>query len=157
LVLVVVVLQNNSLGFVLSAAYKPDLILIVVLWAGLRTNPIPGMFFAFSLGILADLLSGSPTGLFAVIYCVVYVVCGFLNATLDIDRPAVRSAAAFGACLLAAAAVVIMRWLSGPVGFGKEAAQWVFAKSLITGLACLIVFPVVDRFWMGYCRIVGVR
>ena len=101
------------------------------------------------------MLSGSPTGLFALIYCLLFVTCGFLHSTLRIDVLSGKAVTVFGASLAAGGIVFLARWLSGPLELGWSVSQWVLLKSIVAAMASLVVFPVVDRMWAGFSRLVG--
>jgi len=153
----VMVLQTISGGLVIPAEYKPDLMLILVLWAAVRSSLLIGLGFAFISGLFLDLFSGAPAGLFALINCLVFVATGSLNSRFAMDRVSARTISVFGASLLAALLVVSLRWATGPVELGARTMQWIVAKSAISALASLLLFPVLDKFWTGYCRIIGAR
>ncbi|MDQ7783220.1 MAG: rod shape-determining protein MreD [Desulfomonilaceae bacterium] len=155
--LVVVIVQVASIGFVVPAAYKPDIMLILVVWAGIRLEAVPGIVLAFFGGIVVDIFSGSPTGLFALVYCLTFVASGSANSTFDIDTPVGRALVVFVAALLTGVFVVLTRWFAGPLGAGTYAVPAALAKSLITGLTSLAVFPLLDRSWAGYEKLVGER
>jgi len=150
-------LQTTSFGFLVRGAYKPELMMILVVWASLRISFLKGAGFAFLSGIFVDMLSGSPIGLCALIYTILFVVCGYFNATFDIDYPMGRALTIFLATLAAGWAVMLMRWLDAPLGFGWQAVSWVLLKSLATAVAALVVLPVLDRLWTGISGVVGVR
>ncbi len=149
------ILQTTSLAFLVPAAYKPDVILILVGWASLRMPFSVAAGFAFVAGILVDLLSGSPIGLFAIIYCLVFLSYGYSHATFHLEGLAAQAVLIFILTLASGGVVLFMRFLGGPVGFGWNAAQWFLLKSLFTGLASVLVFPLVDRLRAGYTRLVG--
>jgi rod shape-determining protein MreD len=149
------VLQTTSWAFVIPAAYKPDLILILILWASFRMRFVTGVCFAFAAGAAVDMLSGSPLGLFATIYCLLFVACGFLDSTFRIDDLSGKAVTVFGSTLAIGGIVFLVRWLSSPFEWAWSASQWVLLKSLIAAMASLIVFPAIDRLWAGYSRLVG--
>jgi rod shape-determining protein MreD len=149
------VLQTTSWAFVIPAAYKPDLILILVLWASFRMPFVTGVGFAFAAGAAVDLFSGAPFGLFATFYCILFAACGFLDSTFRIDSLSGKAVTVFGSTLAAGGIVFFVRWLSGPFEWNWSASQWVLLKSLIAAVASLLVFPVIDRVWAGYSRLVG--
>jgi rod shape-determining protein MreD len=151
----VLVLQTTSWGFLVPAAYKPDLALILVLWVSLRMTFAIGAGFAFAVGLAIDILSGSPTGLFALIYCLLFATCGFLHSTFRIDVLSGKAVTVFGSTLAAGAIVFLVRWLSGPFELGWSVSQWVLLKSVVAAMASLAVFPVVDRVWAGFSRLVA--
>jgi len=150
-------LQTTFLGLFFPFAHKPDLVLVLVVWVSLRMTLVSGMTFTFIAGILMDTLSGSPTGLFALVYCIVFVSCNYLNATFEIDGLWGRAIAVCIASLFGAVVVLLTRWSGGPVGFGFDVVRWVLLKSIITGLASMVMIPLMDRFWGGYSRVVGLR
>lgn len=155
--MVALFIQVTSLDFLFTTQYKPDLILILVVWAGLRMTPAAGILFAFVSGILVDFLSGSPAGLFALIYCLVFVCCGYVNANFDMQTLLGYLLTLFVATIFAGGTVLLLRRSLGPVEFGLGAVRWYFLKSIVTGIAAVFVIPFVDRLWDGYGRLVGVR
>jgi len=155
--LVALALQSTSFGFLVRGACKPEVMMILVVWASLRTSFLKGAVFAFLSGLCVDLLSGSPIGLCALIYTILFVVCGYLHATFDIDYPAGRAFTILLASLAVGWAVMLMRWVDAPPGFGWQAVSWVMLKSLTTAVAALVVFPVMDRIWTGLSGVIGVR
>lgn len=150
-------IQTASVGFLMPVQYKPDLFMILVVWASLRMTIGTGMAFAFVAGLTVDLLSGAPTGLFALIYCISFVACDTVNATFAVDRPAGRAVTVFAATGLSGAAVLLARWLAGPVEADMHTLLWIVAKSIVTGLTSVAVFPILDRSWTGYTHLVGAR
>jgi rod shape-determining protein MreD len=149
------ILQTTSLAFLIPVGYKPDLILVLVAWGSLRMPFTVAAGFAFLAGILIDLLSGSPMGLFAIIYCAIFVMCGYCQATLQLEGPVAQGLVIFCLTLISGAVALLTRWIAGPVEFGWHAAQWIMLKSLFTGFASAILLPLLDRLRKGYIRLVG--
>lgn len=154
--LVLLILQTTAVGFMIPARFKPDLVLVLVSWAGLRLALLPGMGFSFGIGILVDLMSGSPVGLFALIYSLVFVVLGYLDATFDIDRPLGQAIAVFGATLFSGMAVLSVSWLSGPLEFTVHSAWEMLLKAFVGGLAAVVMIPALDRIRSGSTKLLGV-
>jgi len=154
--LVLLILQTTAVGFLIAARYKPDLVLVLVSWAGLRLALLPGIGFSFGIGALTDLMSGSPMGFFSLIYSVVFLACSYLNATFDIDRHIGRAVTVFGATLFSAVVVLFMRWLSEPLELGPYTAWGILVKSLITSLAAVVMIPALDRLRTGSTKLIGV-
>jgi rod shape-determining protein MreD len=153
----VLAVQTACMSSFVTASYKPDLFLVFVFWTGLRFPFIPGVGLAFAGGLFVDLLSGSPVGLFAIIYCSTFVACGYLNAVFQIDTPAGRAVTIFAAALASAGIVVLARTLTGPSGVGWNSLLWFASKSLITALSSLALFPPADRLRTAYFHLMGVR
>jgi rod shape-determining protein MreD len=153
---VCLLLQTGSFGLHAPMGFKPDLLLIVTAWAAVRLNFTSGIFFSFLAGAATDLFSGSPTGLFAIVYCLVFVYCGYFQEILRIDGNLPRAVLVFTAALGAGLISVLARWVEGPVGFGWVAGGWILFRALVTGAASLVVFPLLDWSRAGFDR-VGVR
>jgi rod shape-determining protein MreD len=153
----VLALQCTSLGFVVPSAYKPDLFLVLVVWSSLRVPFLAGVGTAFLGGLSVDLLSGSPAGLFAVIYCSTFIACGFLNSVFQMDTPAGRTLTVFVATLSSAGVVLMVRMLTVSADVGSHSLIWFVEKSAITAGSCLLLFPLMDRFRRAYVSLVGTR
>ncbi|MEW6114014.1 MAG: rod shape-determining protein MreD [Thermodesulfobacteriota bacterium] len=152
---VVLILQTTSLAFTVSPEYKPDLALILVVWAALRLDFLVGAGFAFILGMTVDVLSGSHLGVFALTYCAIFLACAHMHTTFQVDSPLGRVIMALAGCLVAGAGVAVIRWVEGPPGFGWNALLWLTAKPIITGASVLLVFPALERLHSGYLRVAG--
>lgn len=155
--LIGLVIQTAPSSTKIWFGFKPDLILILVVWAGLRVPLISGLGFAFVAGTVTGLLSGAPPGFFALIYSLVLVVCGNLNARVHIDNIIGRSWTIFGATLASGGAVLLARWSESDLDLGRHAVGWIFMKSLVTALVSLALFPFLEWFWSGYSRMAGER
>ncbi len=151
------VIQTTSFGFLADAEYKPDLMLIIVAWASLRIPFLAGVGVAFCGGILMDLFSGCPSGLFSIIYCLVLVLFGYMDSKFQVDTNTAKVTMIFIATLAAGCMVLLMRRAGGPIEFGWHVVQWVIVKSGVTAAASAIILPLLDKLWWGYSRLVGTR
>ncbi len=151
----ILVIQTAWIGFLTPVSYKPDLMMIMVVWASLRTDFLPGALFSFLGGALIDATSGSPSGLFPIIYCMAFIVCGFYNALLQMDSPPGRIVAIFGFSAVSSILALALRYFTGPVQVSFMVLIWVLLRSLFTGLASVVVFPMLDKLFRGYVRLVG--
>jgi rod shape-determining protein MreD len=150
-------LQTALIGFIIPGDYKPDLILSLVVWAGLRATYVAGVGFAFVIGLCVDTLSGSPTGFFALIYCLAFVASGYVDSVVPIDDPIGWAVTVFLASVVSGCLVLMMRWFAGPLGFSGYTVMWIAGKSLVTGGFAVALLPCLDKAWAGYSRIVGER
>jgi rod shape-determining protein MreD len=151
------VIQTTSLGFLADAEYKPDLILIIVAWASLRIPFLIGVGVAFCGGILMDLFSGCPSGLFSIVYCLVLLLFGYMDSKFQVGTNTAKVTMIFIATLASGCMVLLMRRAGGPTEFGWHIVQWVIVKSGITAAASAIILPLLDKLWWGYSRLVGTR
>ncbi|MDY0300534.1 MAG: rod shape-determining protein MreD [Trichlorobacter sp.] len=63
LIILAVVLQTSILPHYIIAAYKPDLLLVIMVYLALRTPANHTVFSAYLLGLLKDVLGGIYLGL----------------------------------------------------------------------------------------------
>lgn len=147
--------QTTTLIFVSSPVVKPDIVLIIVIWAATRFGFNEGILFSFSAGLLTDSLSGAPTGLFAFLYCVFFLACRYLDATTDLETHGARFVVAFVMCILEGISVLASRYMAGPFGVGMALALSVLAKAVFTGLLAAMFMPLLDRLWVERSRLSG--
>jgi len=150
-------LQTTSVCFLIPSPFKPDFFLILVYWTSLRLPFAFGVALCFGGGMLVDLLSGSPLGLFALLYCLVLVSCGYLNTVFEMDTPITRAVIILAAALASAGIVLSTRSLLGPLDMGWHSLVQVMEKSLSTSLVSVAIFPAVDRFRVAYLNLIGAR
>lgn len=150
-------LQTTAVCSVVPSAYKPDLFLILVYWTSLRLPFAIGVALCFGGGILVDLLSGSTMGLFALLYGVVFISCGYLNTVFEIDTPMTRAVIILIAALANSGIVLFMRALVHATDFGLHSMLWALVKALSTSVVSLAVFPALDRFRTAYVSLMGER
>ena len=85
---IALLLAQALVRMILPAFVQPDLVLVYALAMGLRGGGLQGLLLAFGAGFVADVLSGSPPGLFA-------LLCGTAcAATRLLDRALYLRAAA---------------------------------------------------------------
>lgn len=77
-----VLLQTTLLPLVLPPGFVPNLLLVQVVWLGLRQGGAGGSVGAFLLGYFLDTFSGTILGTNAVAFTVVYLVVHALGRTL---------------------------------------------------------------------------
>ncbi len=147
--------QLSSWGFLVSQAYKPDLVLVLVIWAAFRLAFLHGLFFSFFAGLAVDHLSGAPPGLFTVLYSLVFVCCGSLGSTVRTEEWSMRAMMMASATALTGVAVLAVRWLLTPDAVEAGVLQLIAVKSLGTALAGLAIFAGIDWLHTRYNRVVG--
>lgn len=86
LVLGIVLLQTSVLPQYLVALYKPDLLLILMVFLALRAPVSTSLPAAYGLGLLKDCLSGLYLGLNAFSFLLVYLVLKTLSDRLYVQN-----------------------------------------------------------------------
>jgi rod shape-determining protein MreD len=152
-----IVLQVSCLGFVVPPLYKPDVLLVLVVWSGMRLPMTYALPFAFALGLVVDQFSGSPPGLFGTLYSLIGMVCRFAESGFRVDTRSGRCTLVFFAMMFCAVGVFMSRWIYGPLEVGTAVAGWMAAKIVLTTVVSLVVFPVLDKVRWNYLRLVGER
>ncbi|MBI5571038.1 MAG: rod shape-determining protein MreD [Desulfomonile tiedjei] len=153
----VLALQTTWMGFLMPVAYKPDVFLILVIWTSLRMPFMIGIGLAFAGGIFVDIFSGAPAGLFAIVYCLIFVMGCYLDGLFRIDTRLGRAMTVLMATLVSGAAVLLWSVVVGSAEYSGYVLSWALAKSVMTAMASLLVFPVLDRAWGVYTTLIGTR
>ena len=128
----------------LPPGLRPDLLLLMALYAGLRAPRPDALRAAWVAGLLKDLLSAGPLGLYALLYLGVAFAVGRLVEWLSARSALVQGVTAFAAFLLTegvallALAVRANLWPSGAVG------EW-FTGALVTAAAAPFFVRIADR------------
>jgi rod shape-determining protein MreD len=94
------VLGQVFLSAMLPPQVRPDLLLVFALAMGLRSGGTRGLFLAFALGFVADVLSGSPLGLFALLRGTACALTRVLDRALYLRAPLPWTAYVAGYTLL---------------------------------------------------------
>ncbi len=153
--LVVLGIQVSRLGLQMPAAYKPDLMMVTVVWSSLRVRYAAGAGYAFVAGLLVSVFSGAPTGLFSLVYCLVFALSWYVNSTFHVDRPLGWALLLFIGAWLGGAVIAAVRVLEVPSGMDWSMMTWMVLKALTTVLCGVVLMLVMDGLWKGYCRIMG--
>lgn len=97
-------LQGSVLARIPAPGGPPDLVLVVVVGFGLAAGPLEGAAIGFAAGLLTDLLSDHPLGLYALVFAVTGYFCGL--AGHDSERSALRPLVVVGAATVGATLLV---------------------------------------------------
>jgi rod shape-determining protein MreD len=82
---VCILLQSTILGRVAIRGVRPDLALIVLIFASMRRGPMVGQVSGFATGFLEDLMNVSPLGFHSLLRTVIGYVYGLLSGNVFID------------------------------------------------------------------------
>lgn len=149
------VVESSILGNIFPMEFKPDLTLLIVVWIGLKRAYVPGLIAVFLLGVVEDLLSGAPLGLFPVIYLAVFMFSVYVSVNFDVDQLGAGLSVALLACSVSFSLIFLARWLIGQISFEPEIIKIVIVKTILSSLSLIILKPVLDGVWKGYSRLMG--
>jgi rod shape-determining protein MreD len=95
---------------------RPNLVLVAVLFIALNAPRDAALLGCFSMGLLQDLLSGHPPGLFALAYGLVALLVAGSQQGVSRDHPAVQGVLALVAGLITAIVLSVHAWVrpAGP-------------------------------------------
>ncbi len=83
-----IVIQTSVLPVYIDGLFKPDLLLILMVFISLRYQNVPGgALIAWLLGLLKDLFSGLYTGLNAFAFLAIYLVIKHIADRLYTESP----------------------------------------------------------------------
>jgi rod shape-determining protein MreD len=86
LALVLLALQQ-LVASTLPESFRPDFLLVLALALGLRSSATGALLLAFALGFAVDLLSGSPTGTYALLRGTACALTRLADRTLYLRSP----------------------------------------------------------------------
>lgn len=153
--LVSLIVQCCVLGEIFPFEYKPDLSLLVVIWLGINSDYFFGLFSVFILGIVVDMLSGAPAGLFSVIYLLAFIFSAYVGQNFDVERLGSGWSVTILTCFLVFCLCFLARWLSGQIVFEALIVKIIIFKTILTTLGLIVVKPLLDGIWKGYCKVIG--
>ncbi|HWG73557.1 MAG TPA: rod shape-determining protein MreD [Acidimicrobiales bacterium] len=126
------------------AGVAPDIMLLLVICAGLAGGPEQGAFVGFSAGLLADLLlTDTPFGLSALTMCLVGFAVGVLRSAVLREGWVLTPAVAFIATGLGVVAFLGFGDLVGQTQLAAEGRAWLVKVALVEGIdAAVLSIPV---------------
>lgn len=134
--------QSAVISQLFPSSLKPDLMLILITHLGVTSSPFAGGILVLFCGFLYDSFSGSPFGLFILIYLCIFFFLKLLSKFLILGETfwsriiLVALSMAFQTLLLIlfSATLGILENLLLP------AMNWVFPQALLTCAACWPLF-----------------
>jgi rod shape-determining protein MreD len=132
-----ILLQSTILGKIAIRGVRPDLALIVLIFAAMRRGPMVGQVSGFAAGFLEDVMNVSPLGFHSLLRTVIGFMSGLLAGNVFID-PFLMP------ILLTVVATILKGFLSGIV-------------SAIFGIASSGFITFTGRLWIevGYNGVIA--
>jgi len=144
--ILVVALQTAIADIVFSGRLIVEISLIAVIYAGFRLEPLKGAALAFACGFTLDCLVGSISGLFTLIYLIIFVVSYAVSLIMDTQKLHLVGLCGFVFALLEETLVMLFYKLI----LHSEAMTSIFFVSLpqamIIGLCTPAFFYLMRRF-----------
>ncbi|MBI3664896.1 MAG: rod shape-determining protein MreD, partial [Acidobacteria bacterium] len=120
-------------------------LLITIYLALLRRNPVAGLTLGMVIGLLQDILSHGPVGLYGIIKTVIGYICSSLTTVLEVESLAARAVLVFVFYLVHQ----IFFWTMQRALLGQSAVfvwQRTLLLAAINTLLAVAVYRLLDRF-----------
>lgn len=154
-VFVLAVLQTTLVPMLLPGWLHPDMLMATVVLTGLFFQPASGALYAFGLGYLQDLMTGSMVGLFTFDRLVIYLA-GYWLAGQFYAKSAPAQAILVG---MLSIFDFFLLWLLGSIFSGGESivpSFWqVIPRSVSSAVFGLALFFPISMIWEGGQRELG--
>jgi rod shape-determining protein MreD len=146
LALALLLLQSALVELLPPSLPAPAFGVLVALHVGLspRWSRTGQVLLAFFTGYLFDLCAGAPHGTHALVYTVTALLVGPLGRRVAVRSFLARTAASFGATLVAGLAVVTIRAIVSRSG-GFAGLRWVPVEATFTALVGPVVLGLLER------------
>jgi rod shape-determining protein MreD len=118
-----------------GAGARPDLVLFAVIFIAIHAPRDAALLGAFTIGLVKDMTTLSPLGLYAIAYSVVGMFVVSAQEYVYRAHPVTHATLGFVGSLLAGAVVLIHGWIKGPPASLGE----VFGSALYTALLAPLI------------------
>lgn len=150
---VLIPIESVLVKYLGLSVVRIDATVALIAFLALRAGLVEGALSAFVAGYLLDMMCGRPTGLYTFLGVLTFLLARLADSFVEVRKPSsfavFAMGAAFGHGLLAA----FFSWLISKDGrvftTSLEGIHW---SVLWTGLAALLLFPLLDRLIKGDSR-----
>jgi rod shape-determining protein MreD len=120
---------------------KPDLVLLAVIFIAINAPREPALLGAFLMGMMTDLVSGSPLGLYALSYALVAMFTVSTQEIVYREHPITHFSLAFFGSLLMGAIAMIHGWFHA----ARLPPTLLFASAVYTAALAPILLGIMQR------------
>lgn len=148
LVLAAVVLQVAVLPVFVRPSFKPDLLLVIMVFMALRASFEVGALLSWLLGMLNDVCSGLYLGLDAITFLVVFIVIRSVSGRLYADSALLFVLAVAGATLAGFSLnLLLLVMFTASPGIAYSMVSDIIPRLLVNSFIASLVtlFPEFDR------------
>ncbi len=134
LAVLLAVIQTTLIGELDFLEGRPDLLLVLVILIGIRAEWRSASIFGWTVGVLKDVLSGTPFGTYSILYMAAAFLCSTAAESTFIEHPITRAVLSFGAAIGINAACILFTGPSAanlPVYAFRAVVSSLFAPLLV--------------------------
>jgi hypothetical protein len=137
-------------------ASVPAVTMVLVAFLALRATLLEGAFSCFTVGYLLDLMSGQPTGLYTFLAVASFLVGRVVSNLVDVRTPFTFALFTMGGDAAHGLLATFFTWMVAKDGSGvPELLKGLPLQVLLTGLAALVLHPLLRRLERGQERPMG--
>jgi rod shape-determining protein MreD len=152
LIFAAIVLQVSVLPVHIADPFKPNLLILFVVFMGLREGPAWGTL-AFVLGLLHDVFSGLYLGLNAFSYLIIFLLLSLAADRLYTDRRSLMILGTFSATMVNGLfSLLLLLLFSSSHGIYASLLEGLVPQSLMNALAASVVFTFTPLARVGDVR-----
>lgn len=140
-IFVLIIIQKNLVELIGLTEHniQPDIVIIAIVYIGIRRGQIYGSLFGFGAGLIMDILGGSFIGLLALCYSITGFIAGFFNQ----EEEKYLYKLNFLYVLLFITAInyfiyFMIYYQGAPVSFGDIIIKFVVSTTAYTGIISLL-------------------
>jgi rod shape-determining protein MreD len=129
-----------------------DITVALIVYVGIFAPTVEGAFTAFALGYLLDALSGRPTGLYAFLAVLLFLVVRVANGLIDARTRGLYAMATGAATVAMGLLAAFFTWMTSRAGgqaAGLKGLPW---QVLFTFFAALLLWPLLRKVNPGQER-----
>lgn len=143
-------LQVTILPAILSDPFKPNLILVIVVWIGLTASSLWGAALVYLLGITQDAVSGLYLGLNGIVYFIAFIVLHGIANRLYADSRYLMTLAVFVTTIACGLShLLLLALFSSAGGIVTTLLTSLIPQSIVNALVASLFFAFFDKHLSG--------
>lgn len=139
-----IVLQTTLLEIVLLHSIGLELSLLLVLYAGFRYRPGEGAVISVICGFFMDCMTGSPTGLFMLLYVLIFAAIKLVSMRMYTDNLRFIAWLVFAAALAEGALLVVFYRMGSDMDFAYHLLRYALPQAFVLALLSPLFFKGFD-------------
>ena len=138
--------QVTILPAAIADPFKPNLLLVAVIWISLSVSSLWGAALVYLIGLLQDTVSGLYLGLNGISYLITFLVLHSIAHRLYADSRYLMTLAVFVATLACGITqLILLALFSSAGGIVASLIVALVPQSLVNSLAACLFFALLDR------------
>lgn len=139
-------LQVVAIPSLISDPFKPNLLLVAVVWVSLTVSTLWGALLVYLIGMLQDSVSGLYLGLNGISYLLVFLVLHRIANRLYADSRYLMTLAVFLATLACGISqLILLALFSSAGGIVTTLASSLIPQSFVNALAASLFFSIIEE------------